>query len=849
MGRSPRPSPLAATTVADGDPAVREAAPRAAHARALPIAAVALGSGIALGERFHPEAAAIAIAAFVLAALLVRVRGEPRCATWILWAAFALLGATRGAAIPRDEERERQLAAWIDRDVVVVGRIATLPDGASDETRFVLVTEAIRDVTGWHPMVARLRAVAPVSPAALRDFRRVLLRGSLRPIRDAGNPGEPRRARALHLAGFAGSLRVRDAAWIVPIPERGVPPGFATRIQRWRARTARLLESSLPAEHAAVLEALLIGLTGGVPGDLQEIFVRTGTAHVLAVSGLNVALVVLAVHGPLRWLCGWSRRVSEEGRGQRLAALGAAGAAIAYVFLAGGEPPVVRSAIASACALAASWLGRPNAALQSLALGFVVIAALAPESLWSVSFRLSFLATAGLVLAGACISRTMAPVAPRRDLVSRIASGAAQTWLATVVATWATFPLTVGVFGRWTALGLVANPLAVPLLATAAVPVGLLGVALAPFSSSLATAAFRVAELPVAAGLGILRGVAGWQGFDGHTPLAPELVALAGSALALASLGARRRRHRRAAALGVLVAALVAVAGPRVLALLRRAPSIVFLAVGHGDAAIVALPGGRTWLVDAGPAREGRAGSGDSAVVRALAALGTQRVDVLVASHLQLDHVGGLGAVLDRYPIGELWLPRSVPVPSWLASELARAARGGTAIVALDAGSAVLRHDGVRVEVLHPPSAHATLTSNDASLVLRVELAGEHALFAGDVERAGEELLVAGGRDARAVVLKVPHHGSITSSSFALLRAVAPRVAIVSAARGSRVHPAPAVAARFAALGIEVWNTGEDGAVTLRFGRDAIEVGAAHRSPSTLGAARARAAAGDCCER
>ncbi len=833
-------APPFATSAADtaGDRTESAPAVAAAHCSALPLAALALGSGIVLGERLRPGMPAIVIAALLLVGLGICWRANARRVARVLWTAFALVGVVQGARIPSELAAEQALAPWLDRDVVVVGRVASLPDGGADESRFTLIAEAIRDERGWHAVTARLRTLTPVAPPVLRDIERIAVRGALRPIRDAGNPGEAPRARGLHLAGFAATLRVRDAAWVVALDTPGAPRSFAARIRSWRAHTAHLLEAALPAEHAAVLEALLIGLTGGVPDDLDEVFVRTGTAHVLAVSGLNVVLVVLAVHGPLAWLCGWSRRLSEEGRGLRLAALGAAGAAVAYVFLAGAEPPVVRAAVASVCALLAAALGRPHAALASLALGFVGIAALAPESLWSVSFRLSFVATAGLVLAAERMTATAMSGAVPRDGVSRLARGAAQTWLATLVATWATLPLTVGTFGRWTALGLVANPLALPLLGTLAVPVGLVGVALAPFSPSAATLAFRVAEVPVAAGLGILRGIAAWPGLDGHTALAPEMLALAGSALALLSLGAPRRVHRRAAGLGVVGVLAAALLGPRALALVRRTPEVVFLAVGHGDAAIVALPGGHTWLVDVGPPRDRRSGLGDSVVVRALAALGARRVDVLVASHLQSDHVGGLGAVLERFEIGELWLPRGVPIPAWFASELARAARRGTVILALDAANETLRHDGVVVDVLHPPPMHATLTSNDASLVLRVNLAGEHALFAGDVERAGEEILVAAGRDARAAVLKAPHHGSITSSSFALLRAVAPRLAIVSTSRSSRVHPAPTVAARYAALGVAMHSTGSEGAVTVRFGREAIEVRSARGAATTVPASR-----------
>lgn len=789
---------------------------------ALPAAALFFGAGIVVGEAVHPSAALLAALAAVLAAAVASAasgswRRDERVQVATLLVGFAIAGLARGATLPREEEVERAVAPWLDRDVMVVGREVTLPDGNAGECRFTLDAEAIRDERGWHPVRARIRVVAEIEPARLRVTRRVALRGRLRAIEDSGNPGESPRAAALHRAGIAATLAARDPAWIVPLAPAhpDVPLSLADRVWRWRVATATRIEASVPAPHAAVLEALLIGLTGGVPPDLAVVFVRTGTAHVLAVSGLNVALVVMASYWPARWLLGSSRRLAEHGAASALAAATSFAAALAYVLLAGAEAPVVRSVVASGCALAAAWLGRPGAALASLALAFLGLTAVAPRSLWSISFQLSFLATAGLVLAGERFA-AVARAAPEHDWVARLARAAIASTVATVVATWVTGPITASVFGRWTALGLVANPLAVPLLGTAAVPVGLAGVACAAILPRLAPWLFRLAEVPVAAGLGILDGIAGWHGLDGTTPRPPALVAVIATALAVAALALERRRAARLAASATVAILVAAALAPRVRARLRTAPELTFLAVGHGDAAVASLPRGRTWLVDAGPWAEARGGGGVSVVVPALEALGATRVEVLVASHLQLDHVGGLGAVLDRFAIGEIWLPARVARPSWLARDLERAARRGTAIVELSRTSAPFERDGVTVEVLHPPPEAAGLSPNDASLVLRLRTPGGTVLFTGDIEREGERLLVAAAPDARADVLKVPHHGSATSSSFALLRAVMPRLAVVSAPRGSLHHPSSEVVRRLEALGARVLDTGRVGAVTVR---------------------------------
>ncbi len=794
---------------------------------ALPGAAVAFALGIVLGGWHVVGAGTWSAATALWIGLAWRSRAESRACLVGVLAAFVAVGAVRGTSIPTESEIEAPLERWLDTDVVLVGRLETLPDGLGDESRFTLVAELLRDEAGWHSIHARIRAVVPLAPRLLRPVRRVMLRGALRPIRDAGNPGELARAKAMHVAGLAATIRARGPEWVAPLAN-GETSGLALgeRLWAWRARTVDLIEDSLPAEHAGVMAALLVGVTGGVGPDLNEIFVRTGTAHVLAVSGLNVALVVLAIHVPLRRLLGRSRWLAEEGRSRGVAAAVAWSVAVAYVFLAGAEPPAVRSLVASTCSLAAVWLGRPGTALASLSLGALGILAVSPEALWSISFQLSFAATAALVVADARW-RWSKGFAGGDDLVARLARSASYSVAATGIASWVTLPLIVSTFGRFTLLGLVANPLAVPLLATAAVPIGLAGVGLAFVSERLAGWAFRLAEVPVAAGLGVLRGVASVRGCDGLVARCGAELAIAVTATALVALGVRSRRVRAAAVAFVLASAATVAVGPRLRALVATRASTVFLAVGHGDAAVLQLPHGGTVLVDAGPDPEERSGAGRSIVVPALLALGAKRVDLFVASHLQLDHVGGLASVLDQFEVREIWLPARVPVPRWFAPVLHKARARGAVIRSLDAASESRIASGVTLEVLHPPAHSEPLSANDGSLVLRVSEDGHALLFTGDLERRGEELLAGSGRSARAEALKVPHHGSITSSSFALLRAVEPRLAIVSAPRASSTHPSPEIVERFEALGARVLVTGWDGAIRLRWEKTGLTIGPA----------------------
>jgi len=277
----------------------------------------------------------------------------------------------------------------------------------------------------------------------------------------------------------------------------------------------------------------------------------------------------------------------------------------------------------------------------------------------------------------------------------------------------------------------------------------------------------------------------------------------------------------------------------------------IFLDVGQGDSALLRFPGGGAMLVDAGGVLPvgPRAGArtshdpGTTRVVPFLRAAGIRRLEVVVATHPHPDHVGGLAAVLATFPVDELWVCWDDPEPA-LAPLLEVALRRG---VKVSRPRLVRRPDGVVVEPLWPhgegeprggegvgegangrSSAQAGRctdpgdSANDSSVVLRVAYGAASVLLAGDIEEDAERRLAArGGERLRSQVLKVPHHGSATSSSEVLLRTVAPRLAVISCGvQNSFGFPAPAVLARYREHGIEVARVDQLGAISVRLDRN-----------------------------
>jgi competence protein ComEC len=256
-------------------------------------------------------------------------------------------------------------------------------------------------------------------------------------------------------------------------------------------------------------------------------------------------------------------------------------------------------------------------------------------------------------------------------------------------------------------------------------------------------------------------------------------------------------------------------------------PRVVALDVGQGDAVLVQGARGAL-LVDGGTALPGGGDLGRAVVVPALAALGVRRLDVVAASHADLDHRGGLASVIGGVAVGELWLPHGGVADPGFASVVALARERGVLVRERGAGDPVAAVGDLAVESLWPPRDEGeTRSDNDRSLVLRVVVAGTRVLLTGDLE-AGAEAALAARADLRAEVLKLAHHGSRTSSTPAFLRAVGAEVAIASAPCLGRFRmPHPEVAGRVARGATSLWWTGRDGAVFVGLARPRTAVGLA----------------------
>ncbi|XVS65843.1 DNA internalization-related competence protein ComEC/Rec2 [Actinosynnema sp. CA-299493] len=587
------------------------------------------------------------------------------------------------------------------------------------------------------------------------------------------------------------------------------PPGDVTEAPVWQ-RVAEDLRAglrdastSLDPEPAGLLPALVVGDTSRLPPRVVEEFRTAGLAHVLAVSGANLAILCGAVLLLLRLL-----RVGPRG-----CAVGAMAALVGFVVLAGPEPSVLRAAVMGAVALLALVLGRERSALPALAAAVVVLVLYDPELATEPGFGLSVVATAALVL-----------LAPRWAAAMKergVPVGFAEALAVPVAANLATAPLVAGISGQVSLVAVVANLLVAPVVAPATV-LGVLATVLASAHEPAARLVVEVAGPAVSWLITVGRHAAAVPGAAVAWPSGWVGGVLLAGVLVLGYVVTRLRRVRTLVVAAV-VGAVVVVVPLNVVSPGWPVPgwSVVACDVGQGDAVVLATAErDRAVLVDAGP--------DPVPVLSCLRRLGVRRIPLVVLSHLHADHVGGLAAVLAERGVGAVAVGPSRE-PEWAWEEVRdRARTAGVRVVELTAGQR-LSWPGLELDVLGPRADPASGTDtntavNDASLVLRASTAAGRVLLTGDIELAGQADLLGGHVDLRADVLKVPHHGSRYSSP-AFLAAVRPRIALVSVGADNRYgHPSRVLVDALTSRGALVLRTDRDGDTAVLAGPDGPRV-------------------------
>ncbi len=786
---------------------------------------VALAVAFALGILFSDLAGPPALAGWLVVATatasasvlaLLKLGGVLRFIIWLL--AVLSLGVARG------DLPEPEALPPLEGKLVVSGTARTGWQPARGLRRLELDVVAVREVGAEEIRLrGRLRLAVldgePCPPVFPGDRVRVLT--SIRPPRSVHNPGVLDYARLLQRRGIDWTGTAHSCSHL--LVEYGPKPVSVLRFFQ-SARTALqhfVSRREASAEARGIFSALTVGERGRIPEPVNEDFRQAGLAHLLAISGLHLGFVAAGLYFLLVFLLARIRRLVLLIDVRRLSALLVIPVTVVYTLLAGANLPAVRACIMVLCFLLAVIVRRESDPLQTLCAAALIILGLWPQSLFEVSFQLSFSAVFVIVLFMPRVTGwlRLPLVRSEESWWRRFPVRVAHFLLVTLLATLGTAPLAAFHFNQLSVMGLLANLVAVPLAAFLIVPLGLLFCILYPLST---LAAGFIADIGLFLSA-LLADLAAWFGglgfawFHVATPTVFELILLYGTLLFVLQLG--RVRWARWAVVSGFVLLIGSWGVGRVSPLLSDDLLLTVIDVGQADSILVRFPGGDTLLVDGGAAREGGFDAGRRVVAPFLWGRGLTRLDVVAVTHPQTDHAGGLTSVVRLFRPDEVWAAEPLEANP-VTVPLAQAAREvGAKVRILSAGS----EPRPGVSVLWPPSSLEGLEANERSLVLRITYKKHAFLLTGDLEEAGEAGLLDRDVDLRADVLKVGHHGSRRATTARLLARVRPAYAVISAgAKNAFGFPHVELLSRLDADRVQVFRTDRDGAVT--FGSDGNEM-------------------------
>ena len=756
--------------------------------------------------------------------------------SWMAFSLFFLLGAFSVHNYLHPQHSPSDISQYIGLDrISLEGIIDRVPERSRGRTQLLIQSERAILSNCHIPVEGHLLLFLKEEPIPFRLGDRLRFLCRLYSPRGFHNPGGFSYERHLaferiHTIGFLSEENL-----CVKLGEGHKNP-LLLRIESWRDHIRDFLENKAEPPCSSIFKALVLGEQGDIPEEVKEYFARTGTAHLLAISGDQFGIVAVLSFSLLIWILKRSEFLLLSISVKKWAAGLTIPCIVLYAFIAGGGNSVIRAAIMVVTFLLSILFNRERNLLHTLALAAFLILLFSPPSLFDVSFQLSFLAVLSILY---MVPRILEALRREGASLPSKATWEKNMWryikislLVTAVATFGTAPFVALHFNRISPIGLVTNLFIIPWVGFLIVPLSLAASILSFFLSPIATFLIDVNSFITLTLLKVL-------GFLASLPFASLFISTPTALeiglfyfLLFLTVHLKKLKVARYLFVGCCVVLALDFAFWNLKGLFQRDLILTFIDVGQGDSIFIEFPKGEKMLIDGGGLYGDRFDIGKNVIAPFLWKKKIHRLDYLVLTHPDPDHLKGLNFIASHFSIGQFWesgLRSDSESYSGLEETLLKKRVDR---FSLNEKSPPQSINGVQISFLNPAErierqrvGRYTSFFNNHSLVMRLQLKNIKILLPGDIEKEAEYRLMREGYPLSAEILKIPHHGSASSSTPYFLQRVNPHYAVLSVGeRNIGRLPHPEVMRRYQELGTKIYRTDKDGAITVITDGETIEI-------------------------
>jgi competence protein ComEC len=755
---------------------------------------------------------------------------------------FFLLGVFSIHTYLHPPRTSSHISHWIGHDrLSLEGTVEQPPQYFQERTQLLIHAEKVVWSDRHIPVEGRVLIFLKDGRGPLRAGDRLRLLCTLHAPRGFHNPGGFSYERHLAFERVATVGFLSEGNHWVKIGE-GFKNPILLQIEGWRDRIRNFIEKETDPRSSGILKALVLGERGNISEEITEHFIVTGIAHLLAISGDHLGIVALLSFSLLIWILKRSELLLLSISAKKWAAALTIPCILLYTFIAGGGISVIRATLMVITFFLSILFNRERNLLHTLALAAFLILLFSPPSLFDVSFQLSFLAVLSILYFVPRILRSLranaiSPI-PKTSWTQTIWRYAKISFLVTGVAILGTAPFVALHFNRISPIGFITNLLFIPWVGFVIVPLSLIASLFSFFLYPLATLLIHLTDFST---LVLLRVVAFFASFPHasffiSTPTAIEIIFFYLLLFTLVYL--RKGRIVRYLFLGVCMAFLLDLTFWNLKDRLQKNLMITFIDVGHGDSVLIELPKGKRMLIDGGGSHDDRFDMGKNVIAPLLWKKKIRRIDTLVLTHPDPDHLNGLNFIASNFSIDQFW-DNGIQGDSESHLRLKRTLlKKQVKWLSLNEKTLPEPIHGIQMTILNPPArkeGHEKNQNptflNNQSLVVKIQFRNVGILLTADIEKEAEYRMIGKGAPIEVDIMKIPHHGSSSSSTVLFLEKVRPTYAVLSVGeRNIGRLPHSEVLKRYEHVGARVFRTDRHGAITVMTDGERIKINTFLRS-------------------